>query len=140
MHESTVSHMFNEEIRSVSVPLVDRFESLVAAHEATRIDALRLEVWAFCDSHGQIADPKRREETVTAVRGGLKNPNSPLLLPEGVAGALLRVGDERSRLFLIALAPSSDENELRALAHELQHLQDMLLSSIKPPRAPRGCY
>ncbi len=141
VHEATISHIANDPMRAVSTEVVDHLEAIVESEEATRVDALPLTVEAFCDSQGLAADSTMREKTVNAVRAAIKNPGHSIQLPAGVGAALLRVGGPNSQLFLIALKPGESNDERRALAHELQHLHDLVLRSVKPARKPpRGSY
>ncbi len=140
--ETTISHLKNDPGWTRKPAVYQKICDIVSSEVAGRFWSLPMEVISLCHGEG-ITFSKMESLVLQDVRQALRclREDVPLRLPDGVSGALIRLGDETSGLMLIAVpSPSSDEGKV-ALAHELDHLRNRILKDITPNVSrPRSAF
>jgi hypothetical protein len=145
--QPTLSHLRNTPEYIVGVGLCQRVVGAVNDEKATRIEAMRMHVVGFC--HGgsfaySARDTARNRRLVEKIKKALARRvvDAKDVLPSGDDAALLRIGGDTSPLFLCVLRETNSIEERLALAHELEHLRQLILGRIPPesPQPPRSAF
>lgn len=146
---SAISHIVNDPEYAISENLARRIVAAVDREAGTRIAALPMEILAFCHDPDFVPDEGAKKMIVTQIKSALAANAlrevavgaTQLVLPDGVRAVLVRVGGPNSALFLIALNAKNSDDEKRALAHELEHLKEIVLRGVaKYKSTPRSSY
>jgi hypothetical protein len=99
-----------------------------------------LTVIAYCHPPDFILSEAADTFTIQSAQRALATGNCNCELPIGCRGALIRVGDSQSRMFLIVLSKATSDDEKRALAHELEHVRDLILQGARKISPPRSSF
>lgn len=125
---------------SLSDDAYRRISEEVEKEFATRIDSLPLTVLALCEDRPRLFDEETTAAVVTNVRDKLRHLAAPgaVTMPQGIGGAIMRIGPEetKSGLYVIAVPEGSDNQQVMALIHELDHLKAYLARGLRPDFKP----
>jgi uncharacterized protein YerC len=130
---SYISHLQNDG-HAAPRDVTDRIVKVVTEEKRNRIEWLPMEVVAFCHDQPFKSSTVSHEELIRSVKATLAGCDSqPCELAEEVKGVLFQIGDPGSNSYLITLGPLNNEDMRRAVAHELQHLIDIVLQGVRRP-------
>jgi transcriptional regulator with XRE-family HTH domain len=137
--ESYLSHMKNDNDRGTP-EVYHRIIEAVAAERRRRL-AFPMRVIAFCHDQQFDSSSVSDEAIVASVKATLSSADAaPCALPEHINGVLLTIGAPSSNLYLIAIGSLTSDDKKRAVAHELEHLRDLILKDLRRPPPPSSSF
>jgi hypothetical protein len=147
---AAISHIINDPGYVISDDLARRIIATVDREAGTRIPALPMEIVALCHDTSFVPTENFNGALLASIKKGLavsarresKTSDIESVLPEHISGALIRIGDPKSPFFLIVVSAKYSDDERRALAHELEHLKQLILKGVNKhrPNPPRSSY
>lgn len=143
--ETAISKIAHEPTYTRSPAVYRRIRDVVSAELAMRIDSISLSVLSLCDSQPRVFDAPTTDAVIANVKDKMQRLSAPdtVAMPDGIGGAIMQMGPRGSHsgLFVIAIPDGTDNQQIMALIHELDHLKEYLGRRLRQEfRTPRSAF